>query len=80
MDLTILSLATYILFVLSSLFKKGPVSLFFKKEEKLPPFYERLFFGIAFLPLMGVLFNILGYIGKFILLTFDFLQFWFHRL
>ncbi|MEK7182329.1 MAG: hypothetical protein AAB679_01060, partial [Patescibacteria group bacterium] len=58
-------------------FKKGPVGkVVFKEDEpRVEDFFFRMFVGIVLLPLMGVVFNMIGYIGKFILLPFKFLQF-----
>ena len=56
---------------------KGPVvKVVFKGDEpRAEDFFFRMFVGIVLLPLMGVVFNMIGYIGKFLLLPFKFLQF-----
>ena len=80
MDLTTLlnglSAIIYVLFLVASFFKNGPVvKILFGNTKEAKDFFFRVFVGIIFLPIMGVLFNLLGYLGKFLLLPFKFLQF-----
>lgn len=76
MDLiTLLSSIVYGLFVFASFFKKGPIRLIPINEQDAKNFFIRVLARILFLPIMGILFNIIGYIGKFLLAPFKFLQF-----
>jgi len=76
MDLmTLLSSIVYGLFVFTSFFEKGPIKIILTDEANAKNIYFRIFTEIIFLPIIGVIFNTLGYIGKFLLLPFKFLQF-----
>lgn len=76
MDLmTLLSSIVYGLFVFASFFEKGPMKIILTNEADAKNFFIRVITGIIFLPLMGVIFNALGYVGKFLLAPFKFLQF-----
>ncbi|MFA5838841.1 MAG: hypothetical protein WC849_02795 [Candidatus Paceibacterota bacterium] len=77
--LAYLSWAVYLLFVFLSFFKKGPIGKMLVKSGseygEYENFFARILMGIIFIPILGVILNALGYVGKFLLVPFKFLQF-----